>query len=71
MRPEIRHQLNDMRANTYESREAEARAQADARMQAISMSANVKDALRKGLIKCRSRIAPAPHGVLSFRLRRR
>jgi len=50
IRQEIQQQLNDMRAGMHESREAEARAQIDARMQAISISANLKYELQKGTI---------------------
>ena len=42
IRQEIQQQLNVMRAGRHDSMEAEARAQVDARMQAISISANLK-----------------------------
>jgi hypothetical protein len=47
---EIQQQLNAMRAGRHDSMEAEARAQVDARMQAISISANLKYELQKGAI---------------------
>jgi hypothetical protein len=50
IRQEIQQQLNDMRAGKHGSMEAEARAQVDARMQAISISANLKYELQKGAI---------------------
>lgn len=50
IRQEIQQQLNDMRAGKHGSMEAEARAQVDARMQAISISANLKYELQKGPI---------------------
>lgn len=50
IRQEIQQQLNAMRAGRHESMEAEARAQVDARLQAISISANLKYALQKGAI---------------------
>jgi hypothetical protein len=50
IRQEIQQQLNDMRAGKRDSMEAEARAQVDARMQAISISANLKYELQKGAI---------------------
>jgi len=50
IRQEIQQQLNDMRAGKHGSIEAEARAQVDARMQAISISANLKYELQKGAI---------------------
>jgi len=50
IRHEIQQQLNDMRAGKHGSMEAEARAQVDARMQAISISANLKYELQKGAI---------------------
>jgi hypothetical protein len=50
MRQEILQQLNNMRAHTHDSVESEARAQVDARMQAVSISANLKYELQKGAI---------------------
>lgn len=50
IRYEIQQQLNDMRAGKHGSMEAEARAQVDARLQAISISANLKYELQKGAI---------------------
>jgi hypothetical protein len=50
IRQEIQQQLNDMRAGRHGSMEDEARAQVDARMQAISISANLKYELQKGTI---------------------
>jgi len=50
IRQEIQQQLNDMRVGKHDSMEAEARAQVDARMQAISISANLKYELEKGAI---------------------
>ena len=50
IRQEIQQQLNAMRAGRQDSIEAEARAQSDARMQAISISANLKYELQKGAI---------------------
>lgn len=53
IRQEIQQQINGingMRAGKQESMEAEARAQVDARLQAISISANLKYALQKGAI---------------------
>jgi hypothetical protein len=50
IRQEIQQQLNDMRVGKHDSMEAEARAQVDARMQAISISANLKYELQKGAI---------------------
>jgi hypothetical protein len=50
IRQEIQQQLNDMRAGKHDRPEAEAQAQADARMQAISISANMKYELQKGAI---------------------
>jgi len=50
IRQEIQQPLNDMRAGKHGSMEAEARAQVDARMQAISISANLKYELQKGAI---------------------
>lgn len=48
IRHEIQQQLNNMRA--HDNMDAEARAQVDARMQAISISANLKYELQKGAI---------------------
>ena len=50
IRQEIQQQINGMRAGKQESMEAAARAQVDARLQAISISANLKYALQKGAI---------------------
>jgi hypothetical protein len=50
IRQEIQQQLNGMRAGAHGSPEAEARAQVDTRMQAISISANLKYELQKGTI---------------------
>lgn len=50
IRQEIQQRLNDMHAGKHGSMEAEARAQVDARMQAISISANLKYELQKGAI---------------------
>jgi len=50
VRHEIQQQLNDMRAGKHGSLEADAQGQADARMQAISISANLKYELQKGAI---------------------
>jgi hypothetical protein len=50
IRQEIQQQLNDMRVGKHDRMEAEARAQVDARMQAISISANLKYELQKGAI---------------------
>jgi hypothetical protein len=50
IRQEIQQQLNNMCAGTHDSLEAEARARADARMQAVSISANLKYELQKGPI---------------------
>jgi hypothetical protein len=50
IRQEIQHQLNNMRARTHDSLESEARAQVEARLQAVSISANLKYALQKGTI---------------------
>jgi len=50
IRHEIQQQLAHMRAGRHDSMEAEARTQADARMQAISISANLKYELQKGAI---------------------
>lgn len=48
IRQEIQQQLNDMRTGSHDNMDAEARAQVDARMQAISISANLKYELHKG-----------------------
>jgi hypothetical protein len=48
IRQEIQQQLNNMRAGKHDSVEAEARAQIDARMQAVSISANLKSGSRYG-----------------------
>jgi hypothetical protein len=50
IRQEIQQQLNAMRVGRHDSMEAEARAQGDARIQAISISANLKYELQKGAI---------------------
>jgi hypothetical protein len=50
IRQEIQQQLNSMRARTHDSMESAARAQAEARMQAVSISANLKYGLQKGAI---------------------
>lgn len=50
IRQEMQWQLNAMRAGKHDSLKAEARAQVDARIQAISISANLKYELQKGAI---------------------
>lgn len=50
LRQEIQQQLNAMRVGRHDSMEAEARAQVDARLQAISISANLKYELQQGAI---------------------
>jgi hypothetical protein len=50
IRQEIQQQLNNIGAGKHDSIEAEARAQVDARMQAVSISANLKYELQKGTI---------------------
>lgn len=50
IRQEIQQQLDNMQAGTHDSMASEARAQADTRMQAISISANLKYGLQKGTI---------------------
>lgn len=50
IRQEIQQQLNAMRAGRHDTMEAEARAQVDARLQAISISANLKYELQNGAI---------------------
>jgi hypothetical protein len=50
IRQEIQQQLNNMRVGKHDSVEAEAQAQVDARMQAVSISANLKYELQKGTI---------------------
>lgn len=50
IRQEIQQRLNGMRAGKHVSMEAEARTQVDARMQTISISANMRYELQEGAI---------------------